>query len=88
MKTPIFNKPSPHRGGGINWTGPPRWQTRRRALQNRQLRRMAFFFAFFLVLVSSRRRRMACRFYPTPCEMNVKRSFKPTAEKTKNRRKT
>jgi len=50
MKTPIFNKPSPHRGGGINWTGPPRWQTRRRALQNRQLRRMAFFFAFFLVL--------------------------------------
>jgi len=31
---------------------------------------------------------MARRFYPTPNEMNVKRSFKPTAEPTKNQRKT
>jgi hypothetical protein len=49
---------------------------------------MAFFPAFFLVFVSSERRRMASRFYPIPNEMNVKRSFKPTAEPTKNRRKT
>jgi len=46
------------------------------------------FPAFFLVFVSSGRRRMASRFYPTPCEMNVKRGLKPTAEKTKNQRKT
>jgi hypothetical protein len=31
---------------------------------------------------------MAHRFYSLPCEMNVKRSLKPTAEKTKNQRKT
>jgi len=47
---------------------------------------MALFFAFFLVFVSSERRRMARRFYPTPNEMNVKRSLKPTAEKTKNQK--
>jgi hypothetical protein len=58
------------------------------ALQSRQLRRMAYLFAFFLVFVFAGRRRMARRFYPTPCEMNVKRSLKPTAEKTKNQRKT
>ena len=34
------------------------------------------------------RRRMASRFYPTPCGMNVKRCLKPTAEPTKNNRKT
>ena len=56
--------------------------------QNRQLRRMTRFSAFFLVFVFARRRRMASRFHPTPNEMNVKRSFKPTAEKTENRRKT
>jgi hypothetical protein len=49
---------------------------------------MAYLSAFFLVFVSSGRRRMARRFYPTPNEMNVKRGFKPTAEKTKNQRKT
>jgi hypothetical protein len=46
------------------------------------------FSAFFLVFVSSGRRRMASRLHPTPCEMNVKRNLKPTAEKTKNQRKT
>jgi hypothetical protein len=46
------------------------------------------FPAFFLVFISSERRRMARRFYPTPSEMNVKRNLKPTAEKTKNQRKT
>jgi hypothetical protein len=48
---------------------------------------MAFFSAFFLFFVFAGRRRMASRFHPTPREMNVKRSFKPTAESTKNRRK-
>ena len=52
------------------------------------LRRTAFFFAFSLVFAFAARRRMAPRFYPTPNEMNVKRSLKPTAEKTENRRKT
>jgi hypothetical protein len=49
---------------------------------------MAFFFAFFLVFAFAGRRRMAPRFHPTPNEMNVKRGFKPTAELTKNQRKT
>jgi len=49
---------------------------------------MAFFFAFSLSFLSSERRRMAHRYYPTPNEMNVKRGFKPTAELTKNQRKT
>jgi hypothetical protein len=44
-------------------------------------------FRLFLVFLFARRRRMAPWFYPTPDEMNVKRGFKPTAEKTKNRRK-
>ena len=52
------------------------------------LRRTAFFFAFSLVFAFAARRRMAPRFHPTPSEMNVKRSFKPTAEKTENQRKT
>jgi len=43
---------------------------------------------FSLFPVFARRRRMASRLYPTPCEMNVKRSFEPTAELTKNQRKT
>jgi len=43
-------------------------------------------FRFFLVFAA--RRRMASRLYPTPSEMNVKRGFKPTAEPTKNQRKT
>ncbi len=30
---------------------------------------------------------MASRFHPTPNEMNVKRSLKPTAEKTKTKEK-
>ena len=30
---------------------------------------------------------MASRLYPTPCEMNVKRGFKPTAEPTKTKEK-
>jgi hypothetical protein len=47
---------------------------------------MALISAFFLVFVFAARRRMAPRFYPTPNEMNVKRSLKPTAEPTKNRR--
>jgi len=51
-------------------------------------RRMAFFSAFFLVFAFAERRRTAPRFYPTPCEMNVKRGSKPTAELTKNQRKT
>jgi len=51
-------------------------------------RRMALFPAFFLVFAFARRRRMVPRFHLTPCEMNVKRGFKPTAEPTKNRRKT
>jgi len=55
---------------------------------NRQLRRMAYFSRLFLSFVFAKRRRMASRLYPTPCEMNVKRGFKPTAEKTKNQRKT
>jgi hypothetical protein len=49
---------------------------------------MAFFSAFFLSSAFAARRRMAPRLYPTPSEMDVKRSFKPTAEKTKNQRKT
>jgi hypothetical protein len=49
---------------------------------------MAHLSAFFLVFVFAARRRMASRFHPTPCEMNVKRSFKPTTEETKNQRKT
>jgi hypothetical protein len=57
------------------------------ALQNRQakndvLSRLSPSF------VLARRRRMARRFYPTPNEMNVKRGSKPTAETTKNQRKT
>jgi hypothetical protein len=47
---------------------------------------MAFFFAFSLSFLSSERRRMARRFHPTPSEMNVKRSLKPTAEPTKNQK--
>ncbi len=71
----------------------PRWSTGQarpadNPTPNCQLRRMVFFSAFFLVFLFARRRRMASRFYPTPCEMNVKRSFKPTAELTKNQRKT
>jgi hypothetical protein len=72
----------------------PRWSTGRarpadiQTPQNRQLRRTAFFPAFFLVFAFARRRRMAPRFHPTPCEMNVKRWSKPTAEPTKNQRKT
>jgi hypothetical protein len=46
------------------------------------------FPAFFLVFLFAGRRRMASRFHSTPNEMNVKRDFKPTAEKTKNQRKT
>jgi hypothetical protein len=46
------------------------------------------FSVFFLVFLFAACRRMASRFYPTPCEMNVKRGSKPTAELTKNRRKT
>jgi hypothetical protein len=49
---------------------------------------MARLSAFFLVFVFAGRRRMASRFHPTLCEMNVKRGFKPTAEPTKNQRKT
>jgi hypothetical protein len=49
---------------------------------------MAFFSAFFLVFAFAARRRTAHRFCPTPNEMNVKRGFKPTAESTKNQRKT
>jgi hypothetical protein len=49
---------------------------------------MTFFPAFILVFVFAARRRTASRFHPTPNEMNVKRSLKPTAELTKNRRKT
>jgi hypothetical protein len=56
--------------------------------QSRQLRRMAFFSTFSPSFLFARRRRMASRFYPMPDEMNVKRSFKPTAEKTINQRKT
>jgi len=55
---------------------------------NRQLRRMAYLSRFFLVFAFAGRRRMASRFHPTPCEMNVKRGSKPTAEETKNQRKT
>jgi hypothetical protein len=57
------------------------------ALQNRQAKN-SVLFRFISVFVFARRRRMASRFHPTPNEMNVKRSFKPTAEPTKNRRKT
>jgi hypothetical protein len=49
---------------------------------------MAHLSAFSLSFLSSERRRMARRFYPIPNEMNVKRHLKPTAEKTKNQRKT
>jgi hypothetical protein len=52
-----------------------------------QLRRTEFFFAFFFSFAFTWRRRTASRFYPTPCEMNVKRSFKPTAEETKKPKK-
>jgi hypothetical protein len=45
-------------------------------------------FRFFPSSAFTRRRRTAPRFHPTPNEMNVKRCFKPTAEKTKNQRKT
>jgi hypothetical protein len=51
---------------------------------------MAYISAFFLVFVFAGRRRMARRFYPTPCEMNVKRgsnrpsSLQKTKEKLKN----
>jgi hypothetical protein len=45
-------------------------------------------FRFFLSSAFTKRRRMAPRFHPTPNEMNVKRGSKPTAEKTKNQRKT
>jgi hypothetical protein len=45
-------------------------------------------FRLFLVFLFARRRRTAPRFYPIPNEMNVKRGSKPTAEKTKNQRKT
>ena len=65
----------------INSTYAP--QTRRSAL-----RRMAHFLRLFLVFAFTKRRRMASRFHPTPCEMNVKRGSKPTAEPTKNQRKT
>ncbi len=67
----------------VNWTGLLTIRPRKA-----QLRRMAFFSAFFLVFAFARRRRMASRFHPTPCEMNVKRGFKPTAKLTKNQRKT
>jgi len=67
-----------------NWTGlltnPP--PTKPPTAKNGALLRLFLVFAF------ARRRRMASRFHPTPCEMNVKRSLKPTAEKTKNQRKT
>jgi hypothetical protein len=56
------------------------------ALQNRQLRRMAFFSASPPSFVFAARRRMASRFYPTPLEMNVKCGFKPTAKETKNQK--
>jgi hypothetical protein len=45
-------------------------------------------FRLFSRLRLRGRRRMARRFYPIPNEMNVKRGFKPTAESTKNQRKT
>jgi hypothetical protein len=48
---------------------------------------MAYLSVFTLSFLSSARRRMTSRLYPTPCEMNVKRSFKPTAEETKNEEK-
>ncbi len=48
---------------------------------------MACFSAFFLSFVFAGRRRMTSRFHPTPCEMNVKRSLKPTAEPTKTKEK-
>ena len=69
----------------VNWTGPPCWQsdpTKPPTAKNGAL------FRFFLVFAFAARRRMAPRLYPTPCEMNVKRGFKPTAEPTKNQRKT
>jgi hypothetical protein len=71
--------------------GAPHPQARQRQYlqtSNPALRRMAYFSAFFLVFVFTARRRMAHRFYPTPCGMNVKRGSKPTAEPTKNQRKT
>jgi hypothetical protein len=49
---------------------------------------MVFFPASPPSFVFAERRRMARRFYPTPREMNVKRGSKPTAEPTKNQRKT
>jgi hypothetical protein len=49
----------------VNWTGL--LTTRRCALQNRQLRRMAFFPAFFSF--SFLRDAEERRLYPTPCEM-------------------
>ena len=48
-----------------------------------QLRRMAHFPRLFPDFVFARRQRMAPRLYPTPCGVNVKRVFKPTADTTK-----
>jgi len=48
---------------------------------------MARLPRFFLSSAFTGRRRMARRFYPTPCEMNVKRSLKPTADPAKTEEK-
>jgi hypothetical protein len=58
------------------------------ALQNCQLRKTAHLSRLSPSFVFAARRRMARRLHPTPFEMNVKRYLKPTAEKTKNPRKT
>jgi hypothetical protein len=69
----------------VNWTGSPCRQT---DPTKPPTAKNGVLFRLFLVFAFARRRRMAPRLYPTPNEMNVKRGLKPTAEKTKNQRKT
>ncbi len=66
----------------VNWTGQLTIQPHKA-----QLRRMAYFSASSSSSAFTGRRRMASRFHPTPCEMNVKRGSKPTVEPTKTKEK-
>jgi hypothetical protein len=77
----------PGEAEAVDWTDLLMNSTHPQARRS-ALRRTALFPAFFLVFAFAGRRRTAPRFHPTPNEMNVKRGFKPTAEKTRNRRKT
>ncbi len=79
---------SPGEAETVNWTGLLINSTYAPQARRRYCEEWRAFSAFSLVFAFARRRRTASRFHPTPCGMNVKRGSKPTAEPTKNQRKT